>query len=209
MSTATLMKARPAGPREAEEPSMALPPAQIYPARIRLTAKLSEFERALADVEDYRGKAARALCDEQEALESTNLSESEAALAISRAQNVKSIYASRTANKEKAITALSGELSKAISDANCELRGLINIEVDRRRGIISARVLEAIEAIDRPHRAVVVAELLRYSGPIERILVLGPAPLTSMPGNNDYLVGQARDTLKKFETMIAEGGIKL
>jgi hypothetical protein len=205
----TLTKPRPGGAQEAEEPFRALPPAQIYPARVKLASKLSEFERALADVEDYKAKAARAQRDEEEALDNVRMSESEAVLTISRSQNTKSVYASRTQNKEKAITAMSGELSKAISEANCELRGLINTEVDRRRGIISARVLEAIEAIDRPHRAVVVAELLRYSGPIERILVLGPAPLTSMPGNNDYLVGQARDTLKKFETMIAEGGIKL
>jgi hypothetical protein len=48
------------------------------------------------------------------------------------------------------------------------LQGLVNHEVDRRREIISARVLEALEAIDGRHRDPVLAEMLQFSGPIER-----------------------------------------
>ena len=209
MSTATLMKARPGGPREEEEPSKALPPAQIYPARVKLASKLAEFERALADVESYKAKAARAAIDEQEALDNVNLSESEAALAISRAQNVKSIYASRTANKEKAIVTLSSELANAINATAGELRGLVSTEVARRREVIGTRVLEALEAIDNPHRAPVLAQMLEFSGPIVRVLRLTPAYQIVTPGNNDALMQTAKDLLSKFGIAISATGENL
>jgi hypothetical protein len=209
MSTQTLTKPRPGGAQEAREPSNALPPAQIYPARIRLTAKLSEFERALADLDDYRGKAARAAIDEQEALDSTKLSESEVALTISRSQNTKSVYASRTANKEKAIVALAAELANAINATAGELRGLVNAEVARRREIIGARVLEALEAIDNPHRAPVLAQMLEFSGPIVRVLRLTPAYQITTPGNNEALMQTAKDLLSKFGIAVAATGENL
>jgi hypothetical protein len=209
MSTQTLARAPRAGAQASQTASVELPTAQIYPARIRLTAKLSEFERALADLEDYRGKAARALCDEQEALESTKLSESEAALAISRSQNVQSIYASRTANKEKAIVTLSSELATAINATAGELRGLVNQEVARRREIIGARVLEALEAVDSPHRAPALAEMLQFSGPIVRVVRLTPAYQITTPGNNDALMQTAKDVLSKFGIAVAAAGENL
>jgi hypothetical protein len=204
--SATLTKARHTGPQEAREASTALPPAQIYPARVRLTTKLAELERALADLEDYRGKAARAECDEQEALDNVKLSESEAALAISRAQNVKSIYASRTKNKEVALTTLSGELAKAINETAGELRGLVNAEVQRCREIIGARVLEALEAVDSPHRAPILAEMLQFSGPIQRVQRLTPPYQTATVGNNEALVQTAKDVLSKFGIAVTAAG---
>jgi hypothetical protein len=206
MSTQTLTKPRPGGPREALEPSNTLPPEPIYPARVKLASKLSELEHALANLDDYRGKAARAAIDEQEALDNVKLSESEAALAISRAQNVKSIYASRTQNKEKAIVSLAAELANAINATAGELRGLVSTEVARRREVIGARVLEALEAVDNPHRGPVLAQMLEFSGPIVRVLRLNPAYQIVTPGNNEALMQTAKDVLSKFGIAVAATG---
>lgn len=211
MSVATLiggaLKTRQTGAREAQTASVELP-EKLYPARVQLTAKLSEFERACSDLSDYQAKSARAERDEQEALDNAQLSESQAADSISRAQNLKAVYSSRTANKEKVIAALSGELTSAIGQANSELQGLVNREVDRRREILSARVLAAAGVADtsRPGVAPAVADLLDYSEPIERIKALEPSPVIQTAGNREILVQAAKDALAKHERVIGEAG---
>ena len=203
MSTATLTKPRA---QEAAEPSKAVPPAQIYPARLQLTAKISEFEMALANLEDYRSKAARAQRDEEEALDNGKLTEGQAADSISRAQNLKAVYSSRTANKEKAIAALSSDLTNVIRQSHSELQGLVNREVERRREVIGARVLEVAGATDtnRPGLKPALADLLDYSEPILRVRALAPRPLITLSGNSESLVQSSKDVLEKYTAVIAE-----
>jgi hypothetical protein len=181
-------------------------PEPIYPARGRLTGKLMEFERAIADLEDYKARAERARIDGDRAMEDAESTESQAAAEISRCQNEQNVYRARQAQREKAITTLSGELAAAINATAGELRGRVNLEVQRRREIIGARVLEAIEAVDSPYRAPAVAEILQFSGPIQRVLRLNPSFQIATVGNNEALVQTAKDVLSKFGVAVAAAG---
>jgi hypothetical protein len=66
-------------------PSVALPPAPIYPATQQLTKKLLEYDQAVVDVAEARGHLARAESDEALAADSRE-SDSEDRLAV--AQNL-------------------------------------------------------------------------------------------------------------------------
>jgi hypothetical protein len=206
MSTQTLTKASKASAHEALEPSRALPPEHIYPARVKLASKLSEFELALADLDDYKGRAERARIDEDRAMEDQGLSETEAAEKIQTSQLQRNVYKARQTQREKAIVALAAELATAINATAGELRGLVNQEVARRREIIGARVLEALEAVNSPHRAPVLAQMLEFSGPIQRVLRLNPAYQITTPGNNENLVQTAKDLLSKFSVATTAAG---
>jgi hypothetical protein len=187
-------------------------PAQLHPARSRLSAKLSELEKAMADLEEYRARAERARVDEDRAMEDEQLSESEAAARISKAQNERNVYASRQAQREKAIVALSSELSKAINAAEGELCGLVSKEVTRRESIISERVVAALQvgnAIDPIYMGRELSDLLHFSGPVQVVRALGPSPMILGAGNNDALAGAAKDVLTKFEKVILEAAKKI
>ena len=171
---------------------------------MKLSAKVAEFERAEADLEDYRGKAARAQRDEAEALESTELSEEQAAQAIGRAQSLRSVYLSRTQNKEKALEAFKPELAASLNAASGELRQVVNLELQRRKEIVTARVLEAIEAIGGgARREMALGQLLEFSGPVQRVAVLGPAPYIYTK-NDSGLGASAKAILEAFEQLTVE-----
>ena len=178
----------------------------MYPGRVKLAAKVAEFERAEHDLEDYRAKSARAQRDEAEALESTQLDEAQAAEAIGRAQNLRRVYLSRTQNKEKAREAFKPELAAAINAAVGELRALVNQEVTRRKEIVTTRVLEAIEAIGGgPRRQMALEHILEYSGPVQRVTALGwDSHIYSK--DETGLLQTAKSILEKFGQVIVEGG---
>ena len=202
--TTELLEGSKTGAQERQKTSDAIPREPIYPARVKLAAKAAEFERAEADLEDYRGKAARAQRDETQALESTELSEEQAAQAISRAQNLRSVYLSRTQNKEKALEALAPELAAALNESVGELRQVVNLELQRRKGIVTARVLESIEAIGGgARREMAIGQLLEFSGPVQRVAVLGPAPYIYTK-NETGLGASARAILEAFEQLTVE-----
>lgn len=183
--------------------------APIYPARMKLSAKVAEFERAEADLEDYRGKAARAQRDEAEALESPELSEEQAAQAIARAQSLRSVYLSRTQNKEKALEAFKPELAASLNAASGELRQVVNLEVQRRKEIVTTRVLEAIEAIGGgARREMALAQLLEFSGPVQQVAVLGPAPYIYTK-NDSGLGASAKAILEEFEQLTVEMRVEI
>ena len=187
-------------------------PAQLHPARSRLSTKLSELEKALADLEEYKARAERARVDEDRAMEDEQLSESEAAARISKAQNERNVYASRQAQREKAIAALSTDLAKAINQADGELRGLVSQEVKKREDIIGARVIAALQvgtAVDPIYMGRELSDLLHFSGPIQVVMALGPSIVVPTAGNNDALVRAAKDVLTKFEKVILEAAKKI
>jgi hypothetical protein len=185
MSVATLvagaLKTRQPSAREAERPSVELPEKT---ARGRLVTKLSEFERACSELDDYKARAERARIDADRAMEDSQLSETEAAERIQTFQLQGNVYKARQGQREKAIATLSGELTTAIGQAGRELQGLVNREVDRRREIIGARVLEVAGATDSPFPGLkpALADLLDHSEPILRVQALAPGPLLSLSG---------------------------
>jgi chromosome segregation ATPase len=200
------VKVRVSSAQETEEPSRAVPPAQIYPARVQLTSKLSEFEKAISELDDYKARAERARIDADRAMEDPQLSETEAAERIQTSQLQGNIYKARQAQREKAIAALSSDLTNVIRQANSELQGLVNREVERRREIIGARVLEVAGATDtsRPGLKPALADLLNYSEPILRVQALAPRPLITLSGNSESLVQSSKDVLEKYSAVIAE-----
>jgi hypothetical protein len=205
------IKARPTGAREAQEPSKTAPPAQIYPARAQLTAKLAEFERACSELDDYKARAERARIDADRAMEDSQLSETEAAERIQTSQLQGNIYKARQAQREKAIASLSGDLTSVIRQASGELQGLVNREVDRRREILGARVLAAAGATDttRPGLKPALADLLDYSEPILRVQALAPRSLITLSGNPESLVQSSKDVLEKYTAIIGEAAKKI
>jgi hypothetical protein len=205
------VKARPSGAREAEAPSKAAPPAQIYPARVQLTAKLSEFERACSELDDYKARAERARIDADRAMEDPDLTESEAAERIQTSQLQGNIYKARQAQREKAIATLSSDLTSVIGQANSELQGLVIREVDRRREIIGARVLAAAGATDtsRPGLKPALADLLDYSEPILRVQALAPRSLLTLSGSPENLTQSSKDVLEKYTAVMAEAATKV
>ena len=115
-------------------------PAPIYPGRVKLSAKVAEFERAEADLEAYKARAARAAVDEDRALEDQQSGESQVAKRISKLQNEQRVYKARQAQREKALESLKPELASAINEASGELRQMVDQELRRRKGIITERV---------------------------------------------------------------------
>jgi hypothetical protein len=211
MSTQTLVapiKARPGAVGAQQTASVELPEKT---ARGRLASKLSEFERACSELSDYAARAERARIDADRAMEDAGLTETEAAEKIQTFQLQGNVYKARQAQREKAIASLSSELTTAIGQAGSELQGLVNREVDRRREIIGARVLAAAGVADttRPGVAPVLADLLDYSEPIERIKALEPSPVIQTAGNHEILVQAAKDALAKHARVIAEAGTKV
>jgi len=194
------------GPEIGAEEQQTASPEPLYPARVKLSAKLAEFDRATADLEDYKGRAARAELDEAQALEDEQLSEREIAERITKAQNEKHVWKVRQTRIERRVLALSAELPGAINGCIGELRQLVNLELQRRNAIITARVLEAIEAVSAgPFRQMALEKLLGFSGPVQRVAILMPEPhIYSV--REERLDCAARSILENFERMVTEIG---
>jgi hypothetical protein len=144
-------------------------------------------------------------------MEDAGLTETEAAERIQTFQLQGNVYKARQTQREKAIAVLSGELTNAIGQANRELQGLVNKEVDRRREIIGARVLEVAGATEsnRPGVAPALADLLDYSEPILRVQALAPRSLLGLSGNSESLVQSSKDVLEKYTAVMAEAATKV
>jgi hypothetical protein len=207
MSTQTLAKPREAAPQEAPRASIMESPAHLYPARVRLTAKLSELQKALEDLEDYKSRAELAGLEATRAMEDSALSETEAAEKIQTQQLARNVYQARQAQREKAISALSAELKTAIGQASMELQGLVNQETARRVEIIGMRILTALDPRDEPGLKPALSKLLDYSLPIVRIRSLAPSPVVL--NTHEYLVQAARDNLNKFAHVLAASEEKI
>ena len=119
--------------------------ASPFPAKARLEKALAEHKRAQADLEEYRGSAAKAELNEQQALNDGKLSEEQAAERITRAQNLRGVYKSRITNREAKLTEMLKELAAVTEEAAKELRGLTHEEMQRRCKIIKERICETIE----------------------------------------------------------------
>ena len=183
-------------------------PEGLYPARAKLSTKLTELEKVFAGLEEYRAKAERARLSEDRALEDSASSEADIAAAVGTAQIEKSVYQSRIRNREKMLGVISGELAASINEAARELRVLVGREVSRREEILTKRVCEAIQAIDRAGLKPTIQNLLDHSRTIEQVRILSPSPLQATAGDQDSLVMAAKDVLAKFEQVIAEAGKK-
>lgn len=181
-------------------------PAPIYPGRVKLSAKLLEFERAEADLEAYKARAARAALDEDRALEDQQSGESQVAERISKLQTEQRVYKARQVQREKALEALKPELASAINEASGELRQMVDQELRRRKGIITERVLAALEPVTGgARREMAIGQLLEFSGPVRRVAVLGPAPYIYTARDNG-LGASVKAILDAFEQLVVEGG---
>jgi hypothetical protein len=193
-------KARPGGAGERRGPSVALPPAQIYPARSKLTAKLAEYERALADLEDYKGRAERAAIDEDRAMADSQLTEKEAAERISHAQNERNVYQARQAQREKAMAAFLTELKTVLDAAHREFSNAVRVERTRVRDILAQRVASAGQLED--YSAVDLDELLDFSGPLRELRALEINSTSILFCDRPELIsGMARKVLGAYEAL--------
>lgn len=190
------------GPQTGAE---ALPEA-VYPAKKTLIAKLAEYERAQAELEDYAGRVSRSEIDENRVLEDQELSESEAAERIARAQSERNVYRARQGQREKVIESLKAPLAAAINAALGELRLAVNTEVVRRKEIIRGRLLEALQPGALAwRREESLAMLLEGSAPIQQAAGIAP-------GSHIYSVRDsgleltAKDLLQRFERLAPELG---
>jgi hypothetical protein len=178
----------------------------LYPARVKLSATLADFERAEAELEDYKGRAARAAADEDRALEDQALTEKEVAERITKSQNERNVYNARQMRIERRVRALELELPGAINGCIGELRQLVNLELQRRNEIIAARVLEAIEAVSAgPFRQMALEKLLGFSGPVQRVAILMPEPYL-YSARDERLDHVARAILENFERLVPQIG---
>jgi hypothetical protein len=203
----TLIKAPRTGAREAQTASVELP-EKLLPAKSKLDKTLADYVKASLDIEEARGHLARSERDEAKALADENQSDSENMDAVAFAQKSRGVYAARVANREATLAKQAAELSKAISEAANELRGLVNAEIARREGVVGARVTEVLQvgnAVDPRRMGHALAQVLVFSGPIQLVQALLPAPSFSISGNNEHLVGAAKDLLTKFQKLVAEG----
>jgi hypothetical protein len=168
----------------------------------RLTSVLAEYEKAAGAVAEFEAKVARAISDEERSASDSGASEEAAIAAVADAQSRKSVYSARLASRQKAVTTLGGELWPAIQQLNKDRGALVHEELTRRRTILGDRVLEVIDALDRPGRAAVLAELLDFSSVLERVRALMPAPMLTMPGP-EALGTVAKDAIEKFNQVLA------
>jgi hypothetical protein len=116
---------------------------EAQPSRKRLERAILAYRKAEGEIEEYQGRAERAVADEERALENADLTESEAAKQIAASQSLKAVYASRTASRQKALTGLFNELKSALEAANNESRGCIDVLVESRLETLRHRLIKA------------------------------------------------------------------
>jgi hypothetical protein len=201
-----LTKRAPDGAQQAERP-VAAPPESVYPACKKLGASLSDYQSVETELEEFRGKAAKAQGD-MDMLGESSLSEEDSLKAISEAHGRKALYASRIATVERKSAGFLAELQTSLVAAIGEVTHQVRKELDRRTGILTQRVIEALGGIDE--HAIVRGELAmitRNSKLVRAVERLIPHPLfsvDSMPAAN--VVAAAQGLLKNLELVTFEIG---
>jgi hypothetical protein len=179
-------------------------PAILFPCRDQLAKSLKAYEKAIADLDEYRGKAARAAADEEQSADDISLSEKEAAQKIAQAQSMKHIYSARTASREKALKKGLDDIKDASNAAHQELTAALHLELDRRHLIISRRLLEVLGAVQETADSQAMFDLMDFAPVIRAIHELSVGPVTDYdePG----LLNKAGAILSAFERIAEEKG---
>jgi hypothetical protein len=205
--TTTLLKARPGAAGERRVLSEAVAPEPLYPACKRLGTILRDYQSAEAELEEYRGKAAKAQGD-MDMLGDSSLSEEESLRAISEAHGRRSLYASRIATADRKTTGLLAELRTALVASVSEVTRLVAVELTRRTDILTKRVIDALGGIDE--HTILRGEQItvtRYSKLICVVERLRPSQLFSvdrMPAAD--VVRDAQGVLRNLESLTREIG---
>jgi flagellar capping protein FliD len=181
--------------------SAALPPAPIYPAAQQLAKKLSEYDQAVAAVNESTGHLSRAEVDEQSAADS-QASDSEDRLAV--AQKSVGVYRARTASREKTRLRLGNELKAAANAGHSEYDNLLREVRSRRCEVMIARMKKAGQIDDRV-AASDWEPILASSAPVSEISNLEISSVSLLIGNVEQIAGMSRLILRNFEALIKEG----
>jgi hypothetical protein len=176
----------------------------LYPACQRLSKILTDYLDASSAAGELESKLARATADEENTASDSGLTEDDAIAKVAEAQSRKSVYSARLVSRQRAVATLATELWDAVKGVNQERGTLVAKLISERMEILSARVIEAVGAVDRPGRGAVLQELLvGYSAPIEQARRLEPPVFLSMPGP-ESLASTAENALAGYKQIIAE-----
>src|ERR1700730_10094851 len=86
---------------------------------------LANYEKVAGELEEFRGRVAKAEADEQAVLADGSLSEHETVKRLGEAQKLKGIYSARVAHHERQLGSLASQLEQSARAAESELLGLI------------------------------------------------------------------------------------
>lgn len=158
---------------------------------------LTRYKDSVEQLQVSKASHARSILDEQRALE---LEGEDSDDRVKVAQQSISLYASRITKGETKVAQLYKELIRTLKCANSEHNASVNEETTRKKEMLGKDVLEIIEAIERPGRAAVLAELLDYSGPIERLQELSVGGYLD-EGNENQVLQSATLCLSKSDRL--------
>jgi hypothetical protein len=179
----------------------------------RVEQLFGDYQKVVADLENYRAKAAGALADQESALANQSLTEQEAANQIAATQALRSVYDTRTAHKEAHQSQVGQVLATEVQAAGRELTRLIATEIGKRQSAVTERVMQALD-VDRDSLAVhealgldqYVANLPDYSRSIRAISRLRTSTYADagQPGDGAAAANAAKTLIENYKLFLKE-----
>ncbi len=120
-------------------------PEKLFPGRARLADARTKYEQAGQGLSELEAKLARLETDEAEVLNNTALDEDEQCSRLVTIRAKKDVQGRRVSHAREEVSKALGVLEAALGPATMELNSLLAVEYSRRREILGARVLKAIE----------------------------------------------------------------
>jgi hypothetical protein len=176
----------------------------------QITEVLRDYHKGTEDSKDFQARLARVEVDQESALSSQTLGDEEIAEEITRLISLKAVLTTRAERKQTDQARLISQLEKLYPLAAGEFSSLLNAELDKRRAIVTDRILQAVELDENltMHETLAVPQ---YTGPlaecdksVRSIARLRPTMHWGNPGDGPGIAASASallSNLEKFNSM--------
>jgi hypothetical protein len=176
---------------------------QAVSHRERLTGFLNEYRRFSDELAVPEQRCGQARADEDAAVNDDLADEDEVAERITKAQALQAVHSRRLDHKRAQVSEALKRVENAFPFAEGELRGGCNDELTRRRAIVKARILKAIELPETPVLLRGLADLIEVSALVRSVKDCQPG-LNVFSGRS--IEAKTVDLLAKFSNLETEKG---
>jgi hypothetical protein len=179
----------------------------INPTEIseQLAQALRNYLQSSQELGDYKAKAERAQADQEAALASDE-PENEVASKIAKSEALKSVFSVRTKHKESELARLTSELEAAYPPTVLQFGSLLNDEIAKRRALVEARLLEALNADETllaTHETYIIPQhtgaLADFAKSVREISSLRPTTYWGTRGDGVAIAAAADSLLKNLQ----------
>jgi hypothetical protein len=189
----------------AGKPERAEPAAKPFAARDKLSGALEKYQQLNTELSGFEAKLARLEVDEAEALDESASSTDEEG-GYERLGEIRlriEVHGKRVGHKRQEVAKSLAALEAACKPLETDLNGLVNTEMERRGGILTKRVLEAIEwPDDKPH-PIGLAQVINVSPLIWVIFQCNPSTNVFSPLS---IEAKVEELLTKADRLESEMG---